>query len=240
MKVNIRREVADLRGELITLRRDFHTYPELGFQEVRTSRIVGDYLESLGLQVKRGVGKTGVVGLLKGRKEGKTLMLRSDIDAVAVQEMNDVSYRSQNDGVMHACGHDGHTAMLLIAAKILAKHKDEIKGNIKFVFQPCEENMPSGAKAMFDDGVLANPLVDAAFGIHLISFVPTGMVGVRAGAMMAAGDKFTIDIIGEGGHGALPHLSVDPVVTSSYVIQALQTIASREVNPLDAIVLKLG
>ena len=225
---------------MVTLRRDFHMHPELGFQEVRTSSIVGDYLESLGLQVERGVGKTGVVGLLKGREEGKTLMLRTDIDAVPVQEMNDVSYRSQTDGVMHACGHDGHTAMLLIAAKVLAKHKEEIKGNIKFVFQPCEETMPGGAKAMLDGGVLENPRVEAAFGIHLVSFLPTGMVGVRAGAEMAAGDRFAISIIGKGGHAAIPHLSIDPVVTSSYVIQALQTIASREVDPLDAIVLTVG
>ena len=238
--MDIREEVADLEDELIALRRDFHMHPELCFREVRTSRIVGDYLESLGLDVTRGVGKTGVVGLLKGKEKGNTVMLRADMDALPIQELNNVPYRSQNDGVMHACGHDGHTAMLLIAAKILARHKGELKGNIKFIFQPCEETMPGGAKAMVDDGVLENPHVDAAFGLHLISDAPSGMIGMKQGATMAAGDKFTIDVIGKGGHGAMPHLSVDPVVISSYVIQALQTIASREVDSLDAIVLTIG
>jgi len=236
--VGIKEEIADLKDELVALRRDFHMHPELCFREVRTSKVVGDYLESLGLEVKRGIGKTGVVGLLKG--DGKTVMLRADIDALPIQELNDVPYKSKNDNAMHACGHDGHTAMLLVAAKILAKHKDEIKGNIKFVFQPCEETMPSGAKAMLDDGVLEDPHVDSAFGIHLVSHVPTGMIGIREGAIMAAGDKFVIDIIGKGGHCASPNVSVDPVVASSYVIQALQTIASREIDPLDAIVLTIG
>jgi len=238
--MTIRGEVVDLKDELVALRRDFHMHPELGFQEVRTSKIVGDYLESLGLEVKRGVGGTGVVGLLRDKGKGKTVMLRADMDALPVHELNDVSYKSQSDGVMHACGHDGHTAMLLIAAKILVKHKDEIKGNIKFVFQPCEETMPGGAKAMIDDGVLENPHVNAAFGIHLTSSVPTGRIGIREGAMMAAGDKFVVDVMGKGGHGAKPHLTVDPIVISSYVIQALQTIVSREVNPIEAIVLTIG
>jgi len=236
----LREEVVDLKDELLALRRDFHMHPELGFQEVRTSKIVGDYLESLGLEVRRGVAKTGVVGLLRGKKEGETVMLRADMDALPVQELNDISYKSQNDGVMHACGHDGHTAMLLAAAKILVKHKDEMKGNIKFVFQPCEETMPGGAKAMIDDGVLENPHVDAAFGIHLTSGEPTGTITLREGAMMAAGDKFEIDIVGKGGHGAHPHLTIDPIVISSYVIQALQTIVSREVNALEAVVLTVG
>jgi len=237
--MDIREEVADLEDELITLRRDFHMHPELCFREVRTSKIVGDYLESLGLDVTRGVGKTGVVGLLKGKEKGNTVMLRADMDALPIQELNNVPYRSQNDGVMHACGHDGHTAMLLIAAKILARHKGELKGNIKFIFQPCEETMPGGAKAMIDDGVMENPHVDAAFGLHMASEIPIGTIGITEGAVMAAGDKFVIDIIGKGGHGAMPFLAIDPVVISSYVIQALQTIASREVDSLDAIVLTI-
>lgn len=239
-KMSIREEVTDLRDELVALRRDFHMHPELGFQEFRTSKIVGDYLESLGVEVKRGVGKTGVVGLLKGKREGKTVMLRADMDAIPIQELNDVQYRSQSDGVMHACGHDGHISMLLAAAKILVKHKGEIEGNIKFVFQPCEETMPGGAKAMVDDGILANPHVDATFGIHLISSIPTGTIGIREGAMMAAGDKFIVNIMGKGGHGASPHSTVDPIVTSSYVIQGLQTIVSRETNPMEAVVLTVG
>ena len=237
--MDIGAEVLDLKGELTALRRDFHMHPELCFQEVRTSKIVGDYLESLGLEVKRGVGKTGVVGLLKGREKGKTVMLRADMDALPIRELNNVSYKSQNDGVMHACGHDGHIAMLLIAAKILTKHKDDIKGSIKFIFQPCEENV-SGAKAMIDDGVLENPHVDAAFGTHLVCREPTGMIGIREGPIWAAVDKFAVNIIGKGGHGAWPHLSIDPIVTSSYVIQALQTIVSREVNALEAVVLTVG
>lgn len=238
--MNIREEVVGLKDELIALRRDFHMHPELGFQEVRTSRIVGDYLENLGLEVKREVGQTGVVGLLRGKGERKTVMLRADMDALPIQELNDVSYRSQNEGVMHACGHDGHTAMLLAAAKVLVKHKVEMKGNIKFVFQPCEETMPGGAKAMIDDGALEDPHVDAVFGIHLIGDIPTGMIGIREGGMMAAGDRFVVRIVGKGGHGAKPHLTVDPIVISSYVIQALQTIVSREVDPIEAIVLTIG
>jgi len=238
--MDIRKEVVDLKDELIAFRRDFHMHPELGFQEVRTSRIVGDYLESLGLEVERGVGGTGVVGLLRGSGEGKTVMLRADMDGLPVHELNDISYKSQSDGVMHACGHDGHTAMLLAAAKILLEHKEDIKGNIEFVFQPCEETMPGGAKAMIEDGVLENPHVDAAFVIHLISDMPTGTIGIREGAMMAAGDKFAVDVIGKGGHAASPHLTVDPIVISSYVIQALQTIASREANPTEATVLTVG
>jgi len=238
--MDIREEIAGLKDELIALRRDFHMHPELGFQEIRTSRIVGDYLENLGMDVTRGVGKTGVTGLLKGKEKGKTVMLRADMDALPVQELNDVPYRSQNDGVMHACGHDGHTAMLLAGAKILSRHKGELKGSIKFIFQPCEETMPGRAKAMIDDGVMENPYVDAAFGLHMASEIPIGMIGITEGAVMAAGDKFVIDIIGKGGHGAMPFLAIDPVVISSYVIQALQTIVSREVDSCDAIVLTIG
>jgi len=238
--MGIRKEAADLKHELIDLRRDFHMYPELGFQEFRTSKIVGDYLENLGLEVIRGVGGTGIVGLLRGKGKGETVMLRADMDALPIQELNDVSYKSQSDGVMHACGHDGHIAMLLIAAKILIKHKDHIKGNVKFVFQPCEETIPSGAKAMIDDGVLENPNVDAVFGIHLLSSIRTGIIGVREGAMMAAGDKFIVKIMGQGGHGAFPHLTIDPIVISSYIVQALQVIASREINPMEPIVLTVG
>jgi len=238
--MNLSEEVMSCKDELIFLRRDFHMYPELGFEEARTSKIVGDYLESLGLEVTRKVGRTGVVGLLKGKEKGKTVMLRADMDAVPIQEMNNIPYRSQNNGIMHACGHDAHTAMLLIAAKILRKYREQIKGNIKFVFQPCEETMPGGAKAMIDDSVLEDPHIDAVFGTHLISNKPIGMIGTKQGSMLAAGDKFVIQIAGKGGHAAKPHLTVDPIVVSSYTIQALQSIVSRESDPLQSIVLTIG
>jgi len=225
--LEIKKEIEESLQELIYIRRDLHKHPELGFEEYRTSDIVFSYLQNLGLEVKR-IAKTGVVGLLRGKDAGRTLLLRADMDALPIREENDLPFKSVNDGVMHACGHDGHTSMLLIAAKILAKHKDEIKGNIKFVFQPNEED--AGAKIMVDEGVLENPHVDASLGIHLWSPIESGKIGIVAGPMMASSDYFKLTISGKGGHGGAPHETIDPVICAATVIQTVQSIQTREVS----------
>jgi amidohydrolase len=234
-------KVLKLKDEVVQLRRTFHMYPEIEFDLQRTSQIVADYLESLGLEVKRNVAKTGVVGLLRGGRPGKTIMLRADMDALPLQELNEVPYRSRIDGAMHACGHDGHTAMLLVAAKVLASKRNELFGNVKFVFQPSEERFPpGGALPMIEEGVLENPKVDMAFGIHLWNALPVGTVGVRAGALLAAADEFRIVLKGKGGHGAYPHVCKDPVVVASEVVLAMQTLVSRGVDPLESAVVTVG
>ncbi len=237
----ISQEVLSYKDELISLRRDFHMYPEVGLELYRTSQKVAEYLESIGLEVKRNVAKTGVVGLLKGAKPGKTIMLRADMDALTLQELNDVPYKSKIDGVMHACGHDGHTAMLLVAAKILKSHQSELNGNVKFVFQPSEEKFPpGGALPMIEEGVLKNPDVDYAFGLHLWTQLECGKIGIRSGALMAAADEFQITLKGQGGHGAQPHYCKDPVVAAAELVMALQTIVSRKVDPLESVVVTVG
>ncbi len=238
--MNTRKEVLAHKDEVIALRRDFHMHPEIGFDLPRTSKKVADYLKSLGLEVQEGIGKSGVVGLLKGKSNGKTIMLRSDMDALPIEEANDIPYKSKNKGKMHACGHDGHMAMLLVAAKILSAHKDQFDGNIKFVFQPSEEAPPGGAKSMIEDGVMENPHVDGAFGIHLWMPLKVGTIGTRPGAMMAAPDKFDIKLTGKGGHGAYPHLSVDPIVAAAQLIISFQSIVSREIDPIDSVVVTVG
>ncbi|ADO81885.1 M20 metallopeptidase family protein [Ilyobacter polytropus] len=228
--MDIIREIEDLREELINLRRDFHKHPELGFQEFRTSEIITNYLKELGIEVKSGIAKTGVVGLLKGKSPGRTVLLRADMDALAIQEEVDTTYKSVHDGKMHACGHDGHIAMLLIAAKILVKYKDEINGNIKFLFQPNEEE--AGARAMIDEGVLENPHVDAAFAIHLWTPIEYKNIGVTPGPVMAAHDNFKVTIKGKGGHTSSPHISIDPMIAAANVIQSVQSIQTREIDVL--------
>ncbi|HOJ89131.1 MAG TPA: amidohydrolase [Pseudothermotoga sp.] len=233
-------EVFSFKDELIALRRDFHMYPEVGFELHRTSKLVQEYLENLGLEVKR-IAKTGVVALLRGNKPGRTIMLRADMDALNLQELNDTPYRSKIEGIMHACGHDGHTAMLLVAAKILKKHQSELSGNVKFVFQPSEEKFPpGGALPMIEEGVLMDPPVDYAFGIHLWNSLECGKIGLRPGAMMAAADEFRILLKGKGGHGALPHQCKDPIVAACELVLALQTIVSRNIDPLESAVLSVG
>ncbi len=177
----LKKEISAIEKEVIILRRDFHQHPEIGLKEIRTSGVIAEYLGKAGLAVKTGVGQTGVVGLLQGAKPGKTLMIRADMDALPIQEENQVPYRSENDGVMHACGHDGHMAILLGAAKILKAHRGEISGNIKFVFQPGEEGY-DGARLMIEEGVLEDPKVDAAIGLHLGNKLQVGKIGVRDGA----------------------------------------------------------
>ncbi len=229
--MNIKKEIEMLKDELIALRRDFHQHPELGFQEHRTSEIVANYLEDCGLEVQRNVAKTGVVGLLKGNEPGPTILLRSDMDALPVTEENDLPFKSVNEGVMHACGHDGHMSMLLIAAKILSKHKDEINGNIKFVFQPNEED--AGAEIMIGEGILENPKVDASLGIHLWSPIETGKIGVVPGPIMASSYYFKLVINGKGGHGGAPHTAIDPISCAMSIMQMVQNMQTKELDALE-------
>lgn len=233
--IDFREEAQGLFPYTRELRRDFHRHPELGFQEVRTAGIVARELTALGLEVSTGVGKTGVVATLEGSGPGPVLLVRVDMDALPIQEETGAEYASQTPGVMHACGHDGHTAMGLTVAKLLEAHKDDIKGTVKLVFQPAEEGL-GGALAMVADGVLENPRPDRSLSIHLWNDKPYGWIGVTAGPAMAASDRFTVTIKGRGGHGAAPHVGIDPVVAGAQVITALQTIVSRSVDPLEAAV----
>lgn len=234
---SIKENVNLLENELIDIRRDLHKHPELGYQETRTSKIVYDYLKDLGLDVKI-TAKTGVVGLLRGNNPGKTVMLRADMDALPQYEKTNLSFKSVYDGVMHACGHDGHTAMLMIAAKILSKYKNDIKGNIKFVFQPNEEE--AGALDMINEGVLMNPTVDAAFGIHLWTPIESGKLGLAEGPVMAALEEFELQIYGRAGHTGSPHTAKDPILASTYIVQGLQSIQTREIDPLYPITIMIG
>ena len=226
-----------------TLRRDFHMHPELGFHEVRTGGIVAKELEALGLEVTKGVGKTGVVGLLEGAKPGPTLLVRFDMDALPILEETDAEYASHNAGVMHACGHDGHIAIGLTVARMLNAHKDQLAGTVKFVFQPAEETLGEegigGAEMMIRDGVLDVPKPDYALSLHLWNEKPLGWLGVAAGPVMAGAEQFKIVITGKGGHGAAPHATVDPMVAAAHVITALQSIVSRNVAPLHTAVVSV-
>lgn len=231
-------EVKALSAEMTSLRRDLHAHPELGFQEVRTAGIIAKRLTGLGYTVRTGLGKTGVTGLLRGGKPGKTVLLRADIDALPIREETDVPWQSETAGVMHACGHDAHTAMGLAAAAILAKEAPSLAGDLFFVFQPAEELL-IGAEAMLKDGALEGVRADAAFAIHVMNRWPTGTVAICDGAAMTSADKLTLTITGRGGHGASPHLAIDPIVAAAQIITALQTLVSRETPPLSAAVLSL-
>jgi amidohydrolase len=235
----ISQEVADLKDEMIRLRRNFHQHPELGFEEKWTADFIAKYLGGLGIEVQTGVGRTGVVGLLSGKGPGKTLLLRADMDALPIQEENEVPYKSRNDGVMHACGHDGHMAILMTVARVMSHRREEFLGQIKFIFQPGEEGF-AGARFMIEEGVLKDPKVDAAFALHLINQMPSGVIGVRNGAFMASMDSFTIKILGKGGHAGLPEGGVDAVLMSGQVVSALQSLISKEVSPLTPLVVHVG
>jgi amidohydrolase len=210
-----------LSDEVLRLRRDFHQHPELGFEEKKTSSVIAEYLQGLGLEVRTGIAGTGVIGLLHGASPGKTVMLRADMDALPIQELNETDYRSVNPGVMHACGHDGHMAILLGTAKLLNSFRDSFKGQVKFVFQPAEENL-GGAKIMIEQGVLKDPDVDAAFGLHLISPLPYGYIGCCKGAFMASIDIFTLRLFGRAGHSAMPGGSLDAIGMGAEVVLNLQ------------------
>jgi amidohydrolase len=233
-------EMAQLAESVIDLRRVLHQWPELGFQERRTSALVAHHLQALGIEVRTGIAQTGVLGVLRGNDEGKTILLRADMDGLPIEEASGIPYASQNHGVMHACGHDGHTAILLTVARVLAQRRHQLSGTVKFAFQPAEELPPGGAKGMIEEGVLENPSVDAVFGLHLWNGLPVGQIGVDDGPIMASVDRFDIVIKGVGSHGAYPHAGVDPIVVSSHVVGALQTVVSREVPPLAPVVVSIG
>ena len=224
----IKQRIDELEPQMIEQRRDFHMYPELGFEEERTSRIVENHLRSLEGMVVRRCTRTGLVAVLNAEKPGPTVLLRADMDALPVQEENDLAYRSRVDGVMHACAHDAHTAMLMTAATIFSELREEIPGKVKFVFQPNEE--VGGAEDMVEEGVLDDPAVDAAFAIHLWTPLPSGVIGVKAGGVMATMDVFKIIVTGLGGHTGYPDSAIDPVITAAEIIQSAQTIQTREIN----------
>ena len=226
--------------KLVKLRREFHQYPELFFTEFRTSRRVAEELRKLRIPVRTGVAKTGVVGLLTGKKKGKTVALRADMDALPIEEKTNLPFKSKNKGVMHACGHDVHTACLIGAATILSQLKHDLNGNVKFIFQPSEEVLPGGAKPMIEAGVLEKPKVSGIFGLHTEPGIPSGKVGVKDGPFMAQVDDFDIIISGSSGHGARPHHGVDAIVVASQVILALQTIPSRKIDPVEPVVVSVG
>lgn len=236
--MDIKKEIQELENELISLRRDFHQYPELGFEEFRTGKIVADYLEKCGIEVQRNVAKTGVVGLLKGETSGKTLILRTDMDALPLEEETGLSFKSKNKGVMHACGHDGHLAMMLIAAKILSKRRKEIKGNIKFVFQPNEED--AGAEIMINEGIMENPKVDAALGIHLWSPIEAGKIGITPGPLMASSYYFKLTVLGKGGHGGAPHTAINPILAGIDMMKSLQEMVINEIDALEPTIITFG
>mgnify|MGYP005835762039 CR=1 FL=1 len=231
-------EAEAMRDELVARRRDFHQHPELAFQEVRTAGIVADELAKLGLEVQRGVGRTGVVAMLEGSEDGPTVLVRADMDALPILEEIDKDYVSVNKGVMHACGHDGHTAIALGVAKLLSGKRDRLKGRVKFVFQPAEE-IAGGAVAMKEDGVLENPRPDVTLGLHLWNNMPVGTFGVADGPVMAGSGDFEVTITGKGGHGASPHLALDPVVCAAQIVMAFQTIVSRSLDPIDTAVISV-
>ena len=237
--VDIRSLVDEAKDLVIKIRRDLHRIPEVGYAEEKTSAYVADYLKREGLDVQTGIAQFGVVGLLASGKPGPTLMIRADMDALLLQEETGLAFASTHDGVMHACGHDAHMAMALVAATILKRIKTDFSGAVKFVFQPAEEG-PGGAKPMIDEGVMENPKVDYAVGCHLWPWIPEGTIGVRSGAFMAAMDRFDLKIIGKGGHGATPHLCIDALEVGIQVVNALQRIASRHMDPLEPTVVTVG
>ena len=229
-----------IADRLTEIRSDFHSHPELSFNEERTAKKVEEILKELALDdVQTGVAGTGVVALLRGGSPGRTIALRADMDALPIQEENNVPYKSQNDGVMHACGHDVHVTALLGAAMVLSRMREQLRGNVKFIFQPAEE-VAGGGKAMVDAGALSSPpAAEAAVALHVWPGLEEGKIGVKAGPFMANMDKFEIVLRGPGGHGAMPHLTSDPVATAAQVICALQTIVSRSVSPIQPAVLSV-
>jgi amidohydrolase len=227
-------DIAALAGSLVEWRRDFHRHPELGFEERRTSAVVRAFLEQCGLEV-RPCGGTGLRGVLRGGGDGPTVALRADMDALPLAEEGDRDYRSESPGIMHACGHDGHMAILMGAAKVLASRRASLPGTVVFLFQPSEEQHPGGAPGMIAEGALDG--VSRIFGLHLWQPLPTGVVGIRAGAFMAQADEFEITVTGRGGHAAMPQATIDPVLVAAHLVVAAQPIVSRSIDPLESAVL---
>ena len=239
----LRNDIDEILPGVVADRRHLHEHPELSFQEYETAKFVAGRLESLGVEeITTGIAGTGITALIKGTAgaDGKVALVRADMDALPILEENDVEYKSQNDGVMHACGHDAHTALLLGTARVLMDRRDQFAGTVKLLFQPAEEMPPGGAIGMIEEGVLEGPHVDAVFGLHVAADMPAGQIGVRVGNVSAASDRFTITIQGRGGHAARPHVAIDPVVVGAYIVTALQTLVSREVDPVQPAVATVG
>ncbi len=224
-------------NDIVAIRRDIHQHPELEFDVERTAGIAADALDALGMNVKTGIGKTGVVGDLEVAGATERIALRADMDALPIQELTDVPYKSKIDGKAHLCGHDAHTAMLIGTARILTHLKSRLKANIRFIFQPCEEAYPGGAAAMIEDGALDD--VDEIYGIHVFPLYPVGRYATCPGPMLAQSDIFEITITGRGGHAAFPHLTVDPIVIGTQFVNAVQTVVARNVDPLDSAVVSI-
>ena len=237
MRDELKKEAEELASQLVAWRRDFHRHPETAFEEHRTSSVLRKFLEDRDIPVQA-MAKTGLRGVLKGKHGGKTIALRADIDALPLKEDGDKEYISENPGAAHACGHDGHMAILMGAIELLCRRRNELRGNVVFLFQPSEERIPGGAKLMIEEGALKD--VDVIFGLHLWQLLATGAVGLVKGAMMAQPDKFTIRIRGKGGHGSMPHQTVDPILVASHVVVNIQSIASRNVDPLKPVVVSFG
>lgn len=235
----IRLAIRALQPQLIQWRRSIHQKPELGFREHLTAELISQKLTEWGIDHQMGIAQTGIAAVIEGKGSGRVLGIRADMDALPIQEENEVPYRSQHEGVMHACGHDGHVAIALGTAYYLSQHRHDFAGTVKLIFQPAEEG-PGGAKPMIEAGVLKNPDVDAIIGLHLWNNMPLGSVGVRTGALMAATELFDITVHGRGGHGAIPHQTIDSIVVAAQVVNALQTIVSRNIDPLHSGVVTVG
>lgn len=241
LKSIVQSKAAEIKESLIAIRREIHMHPELSFKEFKTAELVENYLKSIGLETQR-LANTGVVALIQGKNpSARVVGLRADMDALPIVEVNDGRpYRSQNEGVMHACGHDVHTTSLLGAATILNGMRDQFEGTIKLVFQPGEEKLPGGASLMIQDGVLDNPKVDVMIGQHVMPQIDEGKTGFRPGLYMASTDELYVTVHGKGGHGAMPHFNIDPVLITAQIIVALQSIVSRSANPAVPSVLSFG
>lgn len=238
MKEALHKRLDELYPEMVSLRRDLHQHPELSFEEIRTPGLIAAFYQDLGIDVRTEVGGRGVVATLKGKTPGKTIALRADFDALPIHDRKDVPYKSTIPGVMHACGHDGHTSTLLYLAQALFEQRDNLTGTIVFIHQFAEELAPGGAKPMIEDGCLDG--VDVLFGTHLWSGFPTGTIAYKSGEFMAAADSFEIEIRGKGGHGGMPHEAVDAIVIASQLVGSLQQIVSRFINPSSTAVLTVG
>ena len=234
--MNVRDSAEQFKEQIVSWRREVHAYPEVAWTETKTGNMVAEELKNLGIEVTR-IAEIGVVGLLKGERTGKTVALRADMDALPITEATDVPYKSKNLGAMHACGHDGHVAMLLGAAKVLSQMKNQINGTVKFIFQPAEE-IGLGALKLIEAGVMED--VDAIFGIHLWPDMPSGKVSLVPGPRMASADKLKITVKGKSGHGSMPHQGIDAILAASAIIMNLQSISSREIAPLEPAVVTIG
>jgi amidohydrolase len=235
----IRSAIRALQPQLVEWRRKLHQKPELGFREQLTAEFIVQKLQEWGIEHQTGLAKTGIVAIIHGNQPGPVLAIRADMDALPIQEENEVPYRSEHDGVMHACGHDGHVTIALGTARYLSEHRNAFSGTVKLIFQPAEEG-PGGAKPMIEAGVLKNPDADAIIGLHLWNNLPLGTIGVRSGALMAAVELFNCTIQGRGGHGAIPQQTIDSIVVAAQVVNALQTIVARNVDPIESAVVTVG